>query len=109
MPMTREERRDRRAKIAEYAKTHSTNQAVSKFGVSKMTVVASCKEFGVSKQQAINSYPSTYVVVAGLISGKKASEIAADLNVSPQFVSQCKKKMREHGVFKAVEEYANSK
>ena len=107
MTMTHPQREKRRRKIAEYAKTHTYNEAIRKFRVSKQTVYDSCRQHGVVKPDGRANAPSTYKVVAALIRGEKQVEVARRLGISRQFVNQCRKKMIEHGVFDAVAWIAN--
>lgn len=103
MTMTHPQREKRRRKIAEYAKTHTYNETLRKFKVSKQTVYDSCQEHGVVKLDGRRGSPSTYKIVAALIRGEKQADVARRLKVSRQFVNQCRKKMIEYGVFDAVD------
>jgi len=105
MPMTHGERWQRRRKIAEYAKSHSDAKTSQKFLVTRTTVKAARKEFGVIKQGTQSVSPSGYAIIADLIRCEPDADVARKLGVTRQFVGQCKNKMKKYGVFDAVEDY----
>lgn len=106
MSLTHEDRRKRRKKIAEYAKTHTDKETATEFGVHPMTVINARNEHGVIKKST--GAPSTYQIVAAMIRGERQVDVARRLGCSKQFVNQCKDRMIEHGVFDAVSDSANS-
>jgi len=105
MPMTHDERRLRRQKIAEHAKSHSDAATASEFGVTEATVKSARKEFGVIKRAAQSVPASGYAIIAGLIRCEPDIDLARKHGVSRQFIGQCKNKMQKYGVFDAVEDY----
>lgn len=93
MPTTRrEEQKNRRKGIAEYAQKHGFGATVKHFGVSGSTVVKSFREhFGISMR--FMSIERTLIIVAKLQEGWHPPTIAQEIGVSRQHVycvrSQC--------------------
>lgn len=96
--MDREERRDRRRKIANAMRSGrlSVSEAALKFEVSPQMVRNACLEFDVPILR--KGSRSSLVVVARLLRGKREIDIAHELKVSPQYVNRVKLRAAKAGI-----------
>lgn len=100
--LTHEQRRDRRRLIADYCKENPVKVTALVWGVTLQQAYAACREFGVtpilSKPRGKLMKFSTLRAVARLQNGERASDIASDMGVSPQAVSEIRKRAVEAGI-----------
>lgn len=104
--MTREERAQRRRDIAaEVADGAAVGEVARKYSVSVSMVANACQEHNVAppKLARNGSTQQRLQIVAWLIGGYTGGEIAEDLGVSRQYVSQVRQQAKDAGVFEAVE------
>lgn len=97
--MTHEERRDRREQMADYVrKGNSVDAACRRFGVSHHTVRSAMYEFGVDPPTTSDLAPNTYKVIAMLLAGTPAVQIADSMGVSKARIYEVRDRCREAGI-----------
>lgn len=89
---SRKEQAARRKKMAKFAKKHGVDVAAQEFGVSIGTVYLACREYDTKPVRKPQVAESTLVIVRKLLDGERQSDIARDLGVSRQYVSQVKRR-----------------
>jgi transposase-like protein len=98
--LTHPERAARRAAVAAAVRAgKGIEQTARHFGVSPTTVMACCKEFGVTPSHCPHrSAPTTLAIIAALQLGGRKSDVARQFNVSRQRIQQISNKAREAGI-----------
>lgn len=88
--LTHAERLARRRKIAEYANSHTMEQAAQRFKVHEATVRAALRENNLPVRRRIPPSVSSFQILLRLLDGVLPKEIARELKITPQRVSQIK-------------------
>lgn len=104
MSMTRKQRKDRRKAAAEHAAEHGIASAAEKYGISKQTVLFGANEFKISIPVTERKYTqpriqktNPFLVLKRLQDGVSQSDIAREMKVSRQRVSQIAEQARKAG------------
>lgn len=104
-----EKRKERRKEIAKAVKSgRSIGDVAKEFGVSRVTAVNACHEFGIElnsdESPARSMKPKTFEMLAALIAAEESdTAIAERFGVSRQLVHQTRKRAQTAGVFAAIE------
>jgi transposase len=89
---------DKRREIAEYARDHGSKEACVKYQVSQPHVARCLTENNMRAKVKSTASANTYRTIALLQRGVRGSEIAKQLRVSRQRISQIKEQCEKHGV-----------
>ena len=100
--MTHAERRERRRRIAEYCKTHTTSDASTEFEISPNYIRQACREFDVTPRYPLRENiqrgkSRTLLILYRLMQGIPPRKIAQDLSVSDKYVYHIKSDAKEIG------------
>lgn len=89
---------DKRKEIAEYARDHGSKEACAKYRVGAPHVCLCLAQHGMRSLVKQHASANTYRTIALLQHGVRGSEIAKQLRVSRQRISQIKDLCETHGV-----------
>lgn len=91
------ERGARRKRMAMFAQKNGVDAAAQEFGVSIGTVYGACRENGINLARKPQEAELMLVITRKLLDGERQSDIARELGVSRQYVSQVKHRAIEAG------------
>lgn len=94
---SKSERSELKKQIAEYASIHGVHKSAKRFAVSETTVRSSLYQNGLARAESIPMSVSSFVILRMLLDGIQGSEVASQVKVSRQRVSQIKKDAEKAG------------